>query len=87
MTQWEYLARNLEKVAGMSVESDFNKRGAEGWEFVGTVKGGRGADGYAIFKRPKAWSRSRTTTAEHRTCPPRRARPRARVSSAQDGRG
>lgn len=54
MTQWEYLARNLEKVAGMSVESDFNKRGAEGWEFVGTVKGGRGADGYAIFKRPKA---------------------------------
>ena len=54
MTQWAYLARNLDKVAGMSVEGDFNKHGAQGWEFVAAVKGGRNADGYAIFKRPKS---------------------------------
>ena len=48
MQQWEYLARNLKKVPGMALESDFNKHGAEGWEFVAV------ADGYAIFKRPKA---------------------------------
>ena len=45
-TTWQYLARNLNKVAGISLENDFNKRGAEGWEFVAV------ADGYAIFKRP-----------------------------------
>jgi hypothetical protein len=53
VTQWEYLARNLEKVPGMAVENDFNQHGAEGWEFVATVKGGGKSDGYAIFKRPK----------------------------------
>jgi hypothetical protein len=44
--QWEYLARNLDKVAGMALEDDFKKRGSEGWEFVAEAKG------YAIFKRP-----------------------------------
>jgi hypothetical protein len=44
-TVWEYLARNLKKVAGMALENDFNKLGAQGWEFVAV------ADGYAIFKR------------------------------------
>lgn len=42
---WEYLARNLKKVAGMMLEGDFNKLGREGWEFVAV------ADSYAIFKR------------------------------------
>lgn len=45
MTTWEYLARNLKKVAGPMIETDFNKHGQEGWEFVAV------ADGYAIFKR------------------------------------
>jgi len=31
---WEYLARNLKKVAGPALENDFNKLGAEGWDFV-----------------------------------------------------
>lgn len=44
--RWEYLARNLKKVAGMALENDFNKHGQDGWEFVAV------ADGYAIFKRP-----------------------------------
>ena len=30
MTKWEYLARNLKKVAGMAMENDFNKHGQEG---------------------------------------------------------
>ena len=29
MTQYDYLARNLKKVAGMMIEKDFNKHGAE----------------------------------------------------------
>lgn len=45
--EWEYLARNLKKVPGPAYESDFNKHGAEGWEFVAV------AGDYAIFKRPK----------------------------------
>jgi hypothetical protein len=44
--RWEYRARNLKKVAGMGLESDFNEHGAAGWELVAEV------DGYAIFKRP-----------------------------------
>jgi hypothetical protein len=28
--QWEYLARNLDKVAGMALEDDFNKHGQKG---------------------------------------------------------
>jgi hypothetical protein len=47
--QWEYLARNLGKVAGMALENDFNQLGRKGWEFVAMVSGGR--EGYAIFKR------------------------------------
>jgi hypothetical protein len=47
MTQYEYLARNLKKVAGMMLENDFNKHGAEGWRFVAV------AEGYAIFIREK----------------------------------
>jgi len=43
--KWEYKARNLDKVAGMNLETDFNKFGAEGWEFVAVAKD------YAIFKR------------------------------------
>jgi hypothetical protein len=43
--QWEYLARNLSKVAGMALEDDFNKHGRKGWEFVAV------ADNYAVFKR------------------------------------
>jgi hypothetical protein len=49
-TQWEYLARNLNKVPGMAIENDFNKHGKEGWEFVGIT--GEKKDHYAIFKRP-----------------------------------
>lgn len=45
MEKWEYLARNLKKVPGMALETDFNKHGDAGWEFVAV------ADGYAIFKR------------------------------------
>ena len=44
--RWEYRARNLKKVAGISLENDFNEHGAAGWEFCAV------ADGYAIFKRP-----------------------------------
>ena len=44
--RWEYRARNLKKVAGLSLERDFNEHGAAGWEFQAV------ADGYAIFKRP-----------------------------------
>ncbi|HTE62137.1 MAG TPA: hypothetical protein VK631_17425 [Solirubrobacteraceae bacterium] len=47
--RWEYKARNLAKVAGIMLETDFNKLGAQGWEFVGMASGGR--EGYAIFKR------------------------------------
>jgi hypothetical protein len=43
--QWEYLARNLDKVAGMTLEDDFNKHGQKGWEFVAVAKD------YAVFKR------------------------------------
>jgi hypothetical protein len=43
--QWEYLARNLDKVAGMALETDFNQHGRKGWEFVAEAKG------YAILKR------------------------------------
>jgi hypothetical protein len=43
--QWEYVARNLDKVAGMALEDDFNKHGRKGWEFVAVAKD------YAIFKR------------------------------------
>jgi hypothetical protein len=43
--QWEYLARNLDKVAGMGLEDDFNKHGRKGWEFVAVAKD------YALFKR------------------------------------
>ncbi|MGH2802398.1 MAG: hypothetical protein ACRDL4_05030 [Thermoleophilaceae bacterium] len=43
--QWEYLARNLDKVAGMALEDDFNRHGRKGWEFVAVAKD------YAIFKR------------------------------------
>lgn len=46
--KWEYRARNLKKVPGMGLERDFNDHGAAGWEFVAV------AEGYAIFKRPKA---------------------------------
>lgn len=49
--QWEYKARNLAKVAGMSLENDFNKFGQQGWEFVAMATGG--SEGYAIFKRRK----------------------------------
>jgi hypothetical protein len=48
--RWEYLARNLNKVPGMSIENDFNKHGGEGWEFVAIT--GEKKDHYAIFKRP-----------------------------------
>jgi hypothetical protein len=44
--QWEYLARNLDKVAGMAVEDDFNKRGREGWEFVAEAKATRSSSGH-----------------------------------------
>jgi hypothetical protein len=44
--RWEYLARNLDKVAGMALEDDFNKHGEKGWEFVAVAKD------YAVFKRP-----------------------------------
>lgn len=47
--QWEYLARNLAKVPGIALEDDFNKHGAQGWEFVAMAAGG--SEGYAIFKR------------------------------------
>jgi hypothetical protein len=43
--QWEYVARNLDKDAGMALEDDFNKHGRKGWEFVAVTKD------YAIFKR------------------------------------
>jgi hypothetical protein len=43
--QREYLARSLDKVAGMAVETDFNQHGRKGWEFIAEAKG------YAIFKR------------------------------------
>ena len=46
--QWEYLALNLEKVAGMALENDFNKHGRKGWEFIAVAKD------YAIFKRRRS---------------------------------
>lgn len=48
--RWEYRARNLKKVAGVSLENDFNEHGAAGWEFCAV------AQDYAIFKRPVASS-------------------------------
>jgi hypothetical protein len=62
--QWEYRAIALERVAGPSVESVFNGRGSEGFEFVAAVKHGRGSDGYAIFKRPKLFAEPETSEAE-----------------------
>jgi hypothetical protein len=50
--QWEYMARNLAKVSGPLLESDFNKLGRSGWEFVAMASGGK--EGYAIFKRPRS---------------------------------
>lgn len=44
--QWEYLARNLDRVAGIALEDDFNKHGRKGWELVAVAKD------YAVFKRP-----------------------------------
>ena len=44
--QWEYKAFNLKRTIGPAMESDFNKRGREGWEFVAM------ANDYAVFKRP-----------------------------------
>jgi hypothetical protein len=41
--QWEYSARNLDKVPGLALEDDFNKHGRKGWEFVAVAKD------YAIF--------------------------------------
>ena len=49
MVKWEYKARNLNKVPGMSIENDFNKLGQEGWEFVAIT--GEKKDHYAILKR------------------------------------
>jgi hypothetical protein len=46
--KYEYLARNLKKVAGMMIEKDFNDHGEQGWKFVAV------ADGYAIFIREKS---------------------------------
>lgn len=46
--RWEYKARNLAKVVGPTLETDFNKFGADGWEFVAVAKD------YAIFKRRRA---------------------------------
>jgi hypothetical protein len=43
--RFEYLARNLDKVAGMALEDDLNKHGAMGWEAVCEAKG------YLVFKR------------------------------------
>jgi hypothetical protein len=43
--QWECLAWNLKKIIGPGMESDFNKLGREGWEFVAVAKD------YAVFKR------------------------------------
>jgi hypothetical protein len=48
MPRWEYLARNLKKIIGPGIESDFNKLGREGWESVAVAKD------YAIFKRKLA---------------------------------
>jgi hypothetical protein len=48
MAKWEYLARNLKKIIGPRMESDFTKLGREGWEFVAVAKN------YAIFKRKLA---------------------------------
>jgi hypothetical protein len=48
MPKWEYLARNLKKIIGPGMESDFNKLGREGWEFVAVAKD------YAVFKRQLA---------------------------------
>jgi hypothetical protein len=45
---WEYHARNMAKTFGPTMEGDFNKLGEKGWELVQI------AEGYAIFKRPKA---------------------------------
>jgi hypothetical protein len=47
MSSGEYLARNLDKVAGVALEDDFNKHGDKGWEFVAVAKD------YAVFKRRK----------------------------------
>jgi hypothetical protein len=44
MAKREYLARNLKKIIGSGMESDFNKLGREGWEFVAVAKD------YAVFK-------------------------------------
>jgi hypothetical protein len=48
--RWEYKARNLHKVAGLMLETDFNRMGTEGWEYVAMATGGK--EGYAIFRRP-----------------------------------
>lgn len=44
--RWEYRCRNLKKVLGASMETDFNEHGAAGWEFCAV------AGDYAVFKRP-----------------------------------
>jgi hypothetical protein len=54
--QWEYLARNLDKVAGMALEDDFNKHGRKGWEFIAVAKD------FAIFKRRRPFEGGGGTT-------------------------
>jgi hypothetical protein len=43
--RFEYLARNLDRVPGMALEIDINKRAADGWRVVCEAKG------YLILER------------------------------------
>lgn len=47
--QWEYLALNLRKTIGPSLEQDICELGLKGWELVCVI--GEGKEGYATFKR------------------------------------
>lgn len=48
-SQWEYKAINLNWKASVAFESEFNKLGKKGWEFIAVA--GRDNVHRAIFKR------------------------------------
>lgn len=55
-TQWEYETyrppRDETKKEATDPEAELNRRGAGGWEFVGTIDYSGGGTKYLVFKRP-----------------------------------
>jgi hypothetical protein len=56
-TRWEYATvrppREPTKKEARDPEAELNDRGADGWEFVGTITYEGGGTKYLVFKRPR----------------------------------